>query len=635
MSENVSLIYLCYQFLLDRLKAEDYNSLLPRTMLELMTNWTSLTEERMEKTHVDKVLVRYAKHGDAKTKWYANKILSNAAAASKEAKENAAPTQAKKPTPAGTNAASPTQRHAEPVAGVKRSATTTAGEGTAAKKVATAASKPNGATSTIKQNGVVRKTSATDPKSSTATSAPVTKTKTVAAKPSGIFSSLTAAKKPGISSTNKTTATGASTASKLAEKKAATTATKPSFSFAETMANLTKPKEEKPAQPKPEKQLPPETPEQKARRLRKESRRHLRVSFKRDDELTEVRIFTHDPDEELGHDASQMRDVSDVGGEGRMFKQQHQMMEVDEDDDTPEEDEKALVAFKEPGLIDFKDVDPDERARNYAHRGGGALEVESKERAEREYYDANNLIVFYTAPEDIPPNPREPSNPYTGEAVESVQSFGLPEDKYATRARQKRAQHVHSFGSQYPHPSIPPPSAPGLSLDPSQLAALANLQRPASNPQPPPPTAQQDIHAILAQLNANQPAPAPPPQMSAFPPAFPPPQQQQQQPAPQVPPTLDLAAILSQLNGAGAAPPMSGGSSSGGGFAPNMNVNPAWPPPQQWPSGAGQPRGENRMSAEARANPAVNRKYKTKVCQFWQKGTCAKGEDCCYKHTEE
>ena len=55
------------------------------------------------------------------------------------------------------------------------------------------------------------------------------------------------------------------------------------------MANLNKQKEEAPA--KSEELKPPETPEEKSKRLRKEQRRKLRVSFIADDELVQVRTF--------------------------------------------------------------------------------------------------------------------------------------------------------------------------------------------------------------------------------------------------------------------------------------------------------------------------------------------------------
>jgi hypothetical protein len=109
-------------------------------------------------------------------------------------------------------------------------------------------------------------------------------------------------------------------------------APKPLFSFAETMANLTKPKEVVPSA-KSEENRPLETEEEKRKRLRKEERRKLRVSFKPDDSLTEIRLFTHDPDEEVGHEDSMMRDVDDIGGEGRMLKMHKDLNMMDEEED--------------------------------------------------------------------------------------------------------------------------------------------------------------------------------------------------------------------------------------------------------------------------------------------------------------
>ena len=133
-----------------------------------------------------------------------------------------------------------------------------------------------------------------------------------------------------------------SLASAAPEKKTATsaagasTAPTAAFSFAATMASLAKQKEETPA--KVEEKRKPETAEEKRKRLRKEQRRKLRVSFKSDDELVSVRTFVHDPEEELGHEKSQVRDVGDSKGEGQMLKM-HKDLELDEEDDyePPEE----------------------------------------------------------------------------------------------------------------------------------------------------------------------------------------------------------------------------------------------------------------------------------------------------------
>lgn len=106
---------------------------------------------------------------------------------------------------------------------------------------------------------------------------------------------------------------------------------KPAFSFAETFANLSKTKESAPS--KSEEDRAPETSEERSKRLRKEARRKLRVSFKPDDSLVQVRIFEHDPSEEMGHDDSMVKDANDIKGEGQMLKMHRERDVMDEDED--------------------------------------------------------------------------------------------------------------------------------------------------------------------------------------------------------------------------------------------------------------------------------------------------------------
>lgn len=102
------------------------------------------------------------------------------------------------------------------------------------------------------------------------------------------------------------------------------------------MANLNKQAEAVPV--KSEETRKPETPEEKQKRLRKEQRRKLRVSFK-DDDLVQIREFVHDPEEELGHEDSQVRDVGDSRGEGQMLKMHRDLDLMDEDEDYEPPDE--------------------------------------------------------------------------------------------------------------------------------------------------------------------------------------------------------------------------------------------------------------------------------------------------------
>ena len=103
------------------------------------------------------------------------------------------------------------------------------------------------------------------------------------------------------------------------------------FSFADTLANLNKTKES--GLVESEEDRAPETLEERKKRLRKEDRRKLRVSFKPDDSLVQVRVFEHHPDEEIGHDDSMVRDANDIKGEGQMLKMHHEKDVMDEDED--------------------------------------------------------------------------------------------------------------------------------------------------------------------------------------------------------------------------------------------------------------------------------------------------------------
>ena len=77
-------------------------------------------------------------------------------------------------------------------------------------------------------------------------------------------------------------------------------------------------------------------------------------------------------------------------------------------------------------MIDFSVVDKEERERNYAPYGGGLKEPESPEREERERHDRGVLAVYYREDgSDIPPTPREPADPYTGQSSTTV-DFGTP-----------------------------------------------------------------------------------------------------------------------------------------------------------------------------------------------------------------
>ncbi|KAK6433745.1 hypothetical protein LTR95_010075 [Oleoguttula sp. CCFEE 5521] len=623
-SENQSLLFLCHQFLLDRAKIEEWQSSLAHFILETLAITTSITEEKLIKTHLVKSLTSYAKSGHAKLKFYAQKTLNAAAAATAAA--SAAPT---KPAPV--------KAEPESTAGVKRSS---AAAGNAASAAAAKRPATNGVVATTKTAGTVKKAGASldaAKKPTIPASAAAVKPKAVVAKPSGFFNLQSAAKKPGTSNAEK--------AAKPAERKPITnTNAKPAFNLAETLANLGKPREEpKKAEPKPEVPREVISPEKRAKRAARLSRGATNVRFKDGSDLVQIRIFEHDPAEEIDHDASQVRDVKDVGGEGRMLKQHQDQMDVDDDDDSDDESKTKFKAFHLPEDIDFSPVDPEERNRLYAPYGGGPLKADSPETVTRKQYEANTLMVFYSDASEIPPNPREPADPYNGEQLGNAKQFGGPPEKYITRGRQKIQQRA---ATAFRHM---PPGIAGLNLsgipgfNPHQaFSPPIQAQAPRAAP-----SGATDIQALLKTLAANglippqplapQPLAAPPVQMPSFP-GFPIPPQNFPAPPPNLPKLPngepDLAAILASLNASSAQPqppPIFGGF-------------PLYQPPPAGMSGG-----------DGKSDNAKHPFYKTKVCSYWQedsaveakkggttKNICFKwadtgkskyGENCKYAHS--
>lgn len=64
----------------------------------------------------------------------------------------------------------------------------------------------------------------------------------------------------------------------------------------------------------------------------------------------QVRVFEHDPDEELGHDDSMVRDANDIKGEGQMLKMHRERDVIDEDDDL-ETVEEELRPWASPSCM--------------------------------------------------------------------------------------------------------------------------------------------------------------------------------------------------------------------------------------------------------------------------------------------
>ncbi|KAG5983944.1 hypothetical protein E4U55_006651 [Claviceps digitariae] len=144
-----------------------------------------------------------------------------------------------------------------------------------------------------------------------------------------------------------------------------------------------------------------ETPVQRAKRLRKEARRKLRVSWKPEEELVQVKIFQKDDGEDEGRDVNMLRDAADDRSEGMVLKQRANVDDDDDDDDIP------YQPWFTPNAIDFSHLPADIRNKSYVTRGGNVTFSTEEQRlmAEREQRE---LMAIYTAVDDIPASPKSP-----------------------------------------------------------------------------------------------------------------------------------------------------------------------------------------------------------------------------------
>ncbi|POS74916.1 hypothetical protein DHEL01_v206694 [Diaporthe helianthi] len=170
-----------------------------------------------------------------------------------------------------------------------------------------------------------------------------------------------------------------------------------------------------------------ETPEERARRLRKEKRRHLRVTWKEDDALTEVRVFHRESLEDEGRASNMIRDARDDKSEGMALKQGLQGGAQLEDED--EDDELPYRPWFEPPAINFLSIPQGKRDKQFVTRGGlqNFVTEQQKAIAERE---SKELMVVYTDPSDIPPTPKSPHTlPQEDTDMHSGTVSSLPQDE--------------------------------------------------------------------------------------------------------------------------------------------------------------------------------------------------------------
>ncbi|EPS27072.1 hypothetical protein PDE_02013 [Penicillium oxalicum 114-2] len=656
LGEHPMTLSVFYSFLADRFQAADMDGSLTLGLLKLLARFVTVDEEMLQKTNMAKLLPRFVKKGTSSTKELAQNILDNAAASTKRKQSNAKPAKEESPAKGDSPAAE--------IAGVKRPRDNEGQPQPATKRMVVTSNPKDTAKSSPAPTGPIKRgeNGTQNSKPTTAQAAPRPKAPIAPPKPTVFFGALSSAsKKLGTTNAERKAAQAAAKSTPPPETKEKTTAPapKPAFSFGDLMADLNKPKEVVVA--KPAEDTPLETDEEREKRLRKEARRRLRVTWKPDDSLTEVRLFTHDPEEELGPGDGPLRSMGDVKGEGSVLKLHKDLEELEEDD---------LGGIREVSLNPYTELSPilvessEMKTTNFIKRGGDEQPV-SAEKAAQDERETMTLMVFHASPADVPSTPKEPAAADPAEGTTEVIPFGEIPDN--VRVRQER---YYDFINPKPAPvsgaaqtpaapaaSAPQVGAPGFDI--SNLLKLINTgtaqQPPAAAPAPQSQLPAQQ--APLADLERT---------INMF-------RQQQTQPTipqvPQVPlPQVPQAPIIQSQAASGGVNfqqlmNVMQQFQQGGVFPPNQSAQPQstiapnlgamfsqFPGQTQQPTpsahyedperkrvrdgGQYDDQYDSQWSRGKRTKANDPKPYKVGLvaCRFWKEGKCRKGDNCTFRH---
>ncbi len=673
-------------FMLDRFNVSDFDSALTGSILKVwsflsgcvgillivcqfVVRFETLDSEMLEMTKLSKILQRLTKKATNEINTLAQDTLKNAAAASLKKSSTALDKKSDKPASPGFIGSPADGSRKDVVAGVKRQREGDAALQPVAKKVIKVipkSSKPLAVRLEEKRKaeeaakrakpGEKTGTSAATTSTGISTTNPALKAKVAVVAPpkSSIFAALSSVpKKPGTSNAERAAAAAkektvpivasSSVPARSIKKESPPrnvgptpiTKSATSSSFLGVLLDMEK-KPEK--EVKKEVDIPNETEEQKVKRLRKESRRRLRVSWKADDNLVETRFFTHDPDEELDQ-GDRLKANAGGGREGEALK--HKDMD-DLDDEEDEDSFEELEPYTPPSEVDFAYLEDPLLGDDSPHKAnslkfGGSMKPESRSSEAQDKYEQDTLMAIYTTKAERPPTPKELDDTKEDDDFEPAEPetpFGeLPE-----KIRQRENEYLAHRTRPQPQPSI----------DLNALAqAMAAQQRPQQQPAGLTPELQRALGMYNQPTTTPQAAPAANAHLQAILQSVLGQQMQNQPQQPQYPVATQAAATYAPNNlGALLASVQQG--------AQNAPATTALPVgmggnPNPFPGGfedasRKHARNDSNGNDEDYSKKGGNKKkkgeskpynYKTQVCSFWEQGKCLKGDSCTYRHGAE
>lgn len=485
LAGHQKLILSLVNVLISSIKAGDFSGKLPKIVLELFTHFP-MSKKIAETTNFDTVRKRFADKGDDEVKDFVREI--SAKLRKLEGSTGYAGTSAASRAKATTKAASGG-------ASAKRGRDDDATEPRIVKKVAV----EPGSSSLMRKLGQpklqLQSASKTTAAKAAASSIQLDKTRPVA-KPAPKTDS--GGNSPIVSADDKSRTEVKKAVSKLDASKVTPKETKqpaPKNGGASTLsalsgigsllASISAPKPELVPTPKKSEEVETnETPEEKAKRLRKESRRSLRVSWRPEGELVQIRIFEKEESEDEGRDINMIRDAADDRAEGMMLKQG---MDMDDEDD----DDIPYQPWEAPATTDFSSLSEDARKKNYTTRGG-TVSFTTNEQTRIAQREQRELMAIYADLADMPPTPKSP--PPEDPAQLAPRIGYLPQDtKFEEMHQRWREEAVMGpDGALYNAiQRLNAKASPSNKLD----SILGNLARAQSQSQPSPSSATRSSHA--------------------------------------------------------------------------------------------------------------------------------------------
>jgi len=452
MGGNRKLCTIMRNALANCFTSKDFTGPYPRVLLKLMSRFTTVDTEFLTKLKLDALRTKYGDQIDSEMEGYIDQINKNAKLRDEKTKASETKkTAAKAVSIEPTKKAIPSASVAPKVAPIKKEVDTKkaladikkidySGLGSARKVT-------NGSTKPSINGSPVKRPRDDDPDSRTvkkvavegSAGAPTTKPPNTTANTQGTQGVTAAKSKPSAS----ILPGKARTIVKPVTKRPEAAASSAFSSISGLLAEIAKPKEAPKVKEEPERK--PETPEETAKRLRKEKRRRLRVVWKPDDQLEEVRIFQHDAAEDEGRGSNMLRDARDNRSEGQMLKMGIQTDEEDDAEDDGKPKETNLRKWVVPNTINFSEIGEAQRDKSFVSRGG-VKDITSEQQKFMEEYESRELMAVYTTAAEIPKTPRSPPQRALSEMETTPKVAILPTDNAKMQEIHRRWAEFGQYG---------------------------------------------------------------------------------------------------------------------------------------------------------------------------------------------